>query len=221
MRLNPPPLISELNERSREIFRHIVDALRRDRRAGRLAHAVAPARAEPVAGDHPQRHGRSRGGRAAAWRRTPRPADCRPMRGCASSCTGCSRSAASREDERRSIDSQCAAAGKSVAQALEEATTALSGPVALRRPGPRAQDRAAAEAYRVRPSRARPRPRRHGDRGRAGREPRHRRAARAAAVVADQRRQLPQRAAGRPHARRGEARRSPRISKATAPSSTS
>jgi heat-inducible transcriptional repressor len=31
------------------------------------------------------------------------------------------------EDERRSIDSQCAAAGKSVSQALEEATTMLSG----------------------------------------------------------------------------------------------
>ena len=41
--------------------------------------------------------------------------------------TACSRSATSAEDERHSIESLCAARGKSLPQALEEATTALSG----------------------------------------------------------------------------------------------
>ena len=128
---NPPATapspISELNERSREIFRLIVDGYVADRRADRLAHAVAAARRRTC------RRRRSATSwpiwkrRACSIRRIPRPGGCRPRPGCASSCTGCSKSAISPRTSGSNIESLCAARGKSLAQALEEATTALSG----------------------------------------------------------------------------------------------
>ncbi len=62
------------------------------------------------------------------WRRrTPRPAGFRPRRGCGCFVNGLLEIGSLSTEERASIDSQCAATGRSVAQALEEATSALSG----------------------------------------------------------------------------------------------
>ena len=61
------------------------------------------------------------------------------------------------EDERESIEARCAAVGRSITEALEQATTPAVRPVALRQRGDGAQDRAAAEAHRVRQSRPWPR----------------------------------------------------------------
>ena len=60
-------------------------------------------------------------------RRIPRPAGCRPSSGLRLFVHGLLEIGGLAEDERRSIESLCVARGKSLPQALEEATTALSG----------------------------------------------------------------------------------------------
>jgi heat-inducible transcriptional repressor len=126
MRLNPPPLISELNERSREIFRHIVDLyVETGEPVGsrtlsrRLGQNLSPATIRNVMADL-EEAGLLMAPHTSAGR-LPTDAGLRLFVHGLLEVGGLS------EDERRNIDSQCAAAGKSVAQALEEATSALSG----------------------------------------------------------------------------------------------
>ena len=126
MRLNPPPLISELNERSREIFRHIVDLyVETGEPVGsrtlsrRLGQNLSPATIRNVMADL-EEAGLLMAPHTSAGR-LPTDAGLRLF------VHGLLEVGRISEDERRSIDSQCAAAGKSVAQALEEATSALSG----------------------------------------------------------------------------------------------
>src|SRR5580704_657380 len=126
MRPNPQPLISELNERSREIFRHIVDLyVETGEPVGsrtlsrRLGQNLSPATIRNVMADL-EEAGLLMAPHTSAGR-LPTDAGLRLFVHGLLEVGGIS------DDERRSIDSQCAAAGKSVAQALEEATTALSG----------------------------------------------------------------------------------------------
>ncbi len=123
---NPPPLISELNERSREIFRHIVDAyvatgepIGSRTLSRRLGQNLSPATIRNVMADL-EEAGLLMAPHTSAGR-IPTDAGLRLFVHGLMEVGGLS------EDERRNIDSQCAAAGKSVAQALEEATTMLSG----------------------------------------------------------------------------------------------
>ena len=98
--------------------------LRRYRRTDRLAHVIAAPRAEFVAGDDPKRHGRPGGSRAAFAAPGRQIADELGLRLFVHGLLEVGRLA---EDDRRSIESLCLARGKSLPQALEEATTALSG----------------------------------------------------------------------------------------------
>ncbi len=68
------------------------------------------------------------------------------------------------EEERESIEARCATVGPQRHRGAGAGDRDAVGPVALRRPRDGAQDRAAAEAHRVRQSRPRPRAGRHGDR---------------------------------------------------------
>ena len=78
-------------------------------------------------------------------------------------------------EERRRIDAQMTrAADRRSARGCWARHHAALGPVARRRRRGDAQAQRAAEAYRIRAPRARPRARRPGRRGRLGREPRHR-----------------------------------------------
>jgi heat-inducible transcriptional repressor len=126
MKTTPQPLISELNERSREIFRQIVDAyvatgepIGSRTLSRRLAQNLSPATIRNVMADL-EEAGLLMAPHTSAGR-VPTDAGLRLFVHGLMEVGGLS------EDERRNIDSQCAAAGKSVAQALEEATMMLSG----------------------------------------------------------------------------------------------
>ena len=126
MKQNPQPQISELNERSREIFRHIVDLyVETGEPVGsrtlsrRLSQNLSPATIRNVMADL-EDSGLLMAPHTSAGR-LPTDAGLRLFVHGLLEVGGLS------EEERQSIDSQCAAAGKSMAQALEEATRALSG----------------------------------------------------------------------------------------------
>ncbi|HZS85357.1 MAG TPA: heat-inducible transcriptional repressor HrcA, partial [Stellaceae bacterium] len=126
MKANSQPLITELNERSRDIFRHIVDAyvetgepIGSRTLSRRLNQNLSPATIRNVMADL-EEAGLLMAPHTSAGR-IPTDVGLRLFVHGLLEVGGIS------EDERRSIDSQCAAAGKSVAQALEEATAMLSG----------------------------------------------------------------------------------------------
>jgi heat-inducible transcriptional repressor len=126
MKPMPPPLISELDERSREIFRNIVDLyVETGEPVGsrtlsrRLGQNLSPATIRNVMADL-EDAGFLMAPHTSAGR-LPTDAGLRLFVNGLLEVGGLS------EEERRSIDGRCAAAGKSVAQALEEATTMLSG----------------------------------------------------------------------------------------------
>jgi heat-inducible transcriptional repressor len=127
-RMTPPtkPVITELNERSREIFRMVVDAYVEtgepvgSRTLSRRGHLdLSPATIRNVMSDLEDagllfaRH--------TSAGRLPTEAGLRLFVNGLLELGGLS------EEERRSIDGRLVAAGKSLAQALEEATAALSG----------------------------------------------------------------------------------------------
>lgn len=122
----PKPTISELNERSREIFRMIVDAYvetgepvgsRTLSRRGRLD--LSPASIRNVMADL-EEAGLLFAPHTSAGR-LPTEAGLRLF------VSGLLELGGLGEDERQRIEGRCAAAGKSLSQALVEATTALSG----------------------------------------------------------------------------------------------
>jgi heat-inducible transcriptional repressor len=120
------PLITELNERSREIFRHIVDAyvetgepIGSRTLSRRLTQTLSPATIRNVMADL-EDAGLLFSPHTSAGR-LPTDAGLRMF------VDGLLEVGGITEDERRNIDAQCAAIGKSMSQALEEATEALSG----------------------------------------------------------------------------------------------
>jgi heat-inducible transcriptional repressor len=121
-----PSLIHELNERSREIFRLIVDGyvatgdpIGSRTLSRRLSQNLSPATIRNVMADL-EEAGFLYSPHTSAGR-LPTEAGLRFF------VHGLLEVGRLAEDERRSIESLCAAGGKSLAQALEEATTALSG----------------------------------------------------------------------------------------------
>src|SRR6185312_5705330 len=121
-----PSPISELNERSREIFRHIVDGYvatgepMGSRTLSRLlAQNLSPATIRNVMADL-EEAGLLYSPHTSAGR-LPTEAGLRFF------VDGLLEVGNLAEEERHSIESLCAARGKSVPQALEEATSALSG----------------------------------------------------------------------------------------------
>jgi heat-inducible transcriptional repressor len=121
-----PSPISELSERSREIFRLIVDGyvatgepVGSRTLSRRLAQNLSPATIRNVMADL-EEAGLLYSPHTSAGR-LPTEAGLRLF------VHGLLEIGRLAEDERRNIESLCAARGKSVAQALEEATTALSG----------------------------------------------------------------------------------------------
>jgi heat-inducible transcriptional repressor len=121
-----PSPISELNERSREIFRRIVDGYvatgepMGSRTLSRLlAQNLSPATIRNVMADL-EEAGLLYSPHTSAGR-LPTEAGMRMF------VNGLLEIGGIGEDERRNIESLCVARGKSLAQALEEATTALSG----------------------------------------------------------------------------------------------
>jgi heat-inducible transcriptional repressor len=129
--MSPPqprtwPIISELNERSREIFRHIVDAyVETGEPVGsrtlsrRLGQSLSPATIRNVMADL-EDAGLLFAPHTSAGR-LPTDAGLRLFVDGLLEIGGLS------EDERNNIDSQCAARGRSLPQVLEEATQALAG----------------------------------------------------------------------------------------------
>jgi heat-inducible transcriptional repressor len=122
----PKPLISELNERSREIFRQIVDAYVEtgepvgSRTLSRRSHLdLSPATIRNVMADL-EEAGLLYAPHTSAGR-LPTEAGLRLFVNGLLEIGGVS------EDEREAIESRCAAAGKSLGQALEGATAALAG----------------------------------------------------------------------------------------------
>jgi len=122
----PRPLITELNDRSREIFRLIVDAYvetgepvgsRTLARKGGLD--LSPATIRNVMADL-EEQGLLYAPHTSAGRL---PTDA----GLKLFVNGLLELGGLPEDERRNIEGRCAAAGKSLSQALEEATSALAG----------------------------------------------------------------------------------------------
>ena len=119
-------MITELNERSREIFRHIVDAyvetgepIGSRTLSRRLGTALSPATIRNVMADL-EDAGLLAAPHTSAGR-IPTEAGLRLF------VSGLLEIGGLSADERASIDSQCAATGRSLAQMLEEATAALSG----------------------------------------------------------------------------------------------
>jgi heat-inducible transcriptional repressor len=122
----PKPLVSQLNERSREIFRQIVDAYVEtgepvgsrtlSRRSGL---DLSPATIRNVMADL-EDAGLLYAPHTSAGR-LPTEAGLRLF------VNGLLEIGGITEDEREAIESRCAAAGKSLGQALEEATAALAG----------------------------------------------------------------------------------------------
>src|SRR5579864_4039418 len=122
----PKPLISELNERSREIFRQIVDAyVETGEPVGsrtlsrRSALDLSPATIRNVMADL-EEAGLLYAPHTSAVR-LPTEAGLRLFVNGLLEVGGLS------EDERTEIEARCAANGKSLAQALEEATSTLAG----------------------------------------------------------------------------------------------
>ncbi|HKF72870.1 MAG TPA: heat-inducible transcriptional repressor HrcA [Stellaceae bacterium] len=122
----PKPLVSELNERSREIFRQIVDAyVETGEPVGsrtlsrRSSLDLSPATIRNVMADL-EEAGLLYAPHTSAGR-LPTEAGLRLFVNGLLELGGVS------EDEREAIESRCAAAGKSLGQALEEATAALAG----------------------------------------------------------------------------------------------
>jgi heat-inducible transcriptional repressor len=121
-----PSLINELTERSREIFRVIVDGyvatgepVGSRTLSRRLAQNLSPATIRNIMADL-EEAGLLYSPHTSAGR-LPTEAGLRLF------VHGLLEIGGLAEDERRSIESLCVARGKSVAQALEEATSALSG----------------------------------------------------------------------------------------------
>ncbi len=119
-------MITELNERSREIFRHIVDAyvetgepIGSRTLSRRLGTALSPATIRNVMADL-EDAGLLAAPHTSAGR-IPTEAGLRLF------VSGLLEIGGLTADERASIDSQCAATGRSLPQALEEASAALSG----------------------------------------------------------------------------------------------
>jgi len=124
--LVPKPLISELNDRSREILRQIVDAyLETGDPVGsrtlsrRSALELSPATIRNVMADL-EEAGLLYAPHTSAGR-LPTEAGLRLF------VNGLLELGGLAEDERKAIEARCAAAGKSLAQALEEATSMLAG----------------------------------------------------------------------------------------------
>jgi heat-inducible transcriptional repressor len=120
------PLIGELNQRSRDIFRHIVDAYVETGEpvgsrtlARRLGQTLSPATIRNVMADL-EEAGLLVAPHTSAGR-LPTEAGLRLFVDGLLEIGGLS------EDERRSIESQCAASGRSLQQVLDQATEALSG----------------------------------------------------------------------------------------------
>src|SRR5262249_14678414 len=120
------PLISELNERSRDIFRHIVEAYVEtgepvgSRTLSRLlGQSLSPATIRNVMADL-EEAGLLMAPHTSAGR-MPTDAGLRLF------VHGLLEVGRLSDEERLNIDSQCAAAGRSLAQVLEEATETLSG----------------------------------------------------------------------------------------------
>jgi heat-inducible transcriptional repressor len=121
-----PPVVSELNDRSREIFRRIVEAyVETGEPVGsrtlsrRLSLALSPATIRNVMADL-EEAGLLYAPHTSAGR-LPTQAGMRLF------VNGLLELGGLPEDERARIDAQCRAAGKSVEQMLTEATVALSG----------------------------------------------------------------------------------------------
>src|SRR5262244_2613162 len=122
----PKPLISELNERSREIFRQIVDAYVETGEpvgsrtlARRSGLDLSPATIRNVMADL-EDAGLLFAPHTSAGR-LPTEAGLRLF------VNGLLELGGLGEDERHAIEARCGAAGKSLAQALEEATSMLAG----------------------------------------------------------------------------------------------
>jgi heat-inducible transcriptional repressor len=193
--------VAELNERAREVLRHVVEsyvetgepvgsrALTR-----KLTEALSPATIRNIMADL-QDLGLLYAPHTSAGRL---PTDA----GLKLFVNGLLEVGNLSEEERESIEVRCAAAGRGVNEALEQATTLLSG---LSRCASlvMAPKTAAAEAHRVRQSRARPGAGRDRDAVGSRREPPDRGAARPAGLGARGGNQLPQCAPGRPHHRGG------------------
>src|SRR5260221_5697762 len=119
-------MITELNERSREIFRHIVDAyvetgepIGSRTLSRRLGTALSPATIRNVMADL-EDAGLVHAPHTCAGR-IPTEAGLRLF------VDGLLEIGSLSADERANIDARCAATGRSLSQALEEASTALSG----------------------------------------------------------------------------------------------
>ena len=120
------PLIGELNQRSREILRHVIDAyVETGEPVGsrtlsrRLGQTLSPATIRNVMADL-EEAGLLHAPHTSAGR-LPTDAGLRLFVDGLLEIGGLS------EDERRSIESQCAASGRSFQQVLDQATEALSG----------------------------------------------------------------------------------------------
>ena len=186
-------VLSALNERSREIFRRIVDSYLADGRARGLAPPVAPAAHGAVARLDPQRHAGSRGtgtrlrppyqrrpaadpDGAALLRRRPA-GDRRHRRG---------RAAPHRGGSPRRL------AGAHARRRAGRGQQPPVGPDAGRRRGGDQQGQCAPEAHRIRAAGTRAGPGDPRRRGRFGREPRRADARGPAGLGAGRGRQLPQ-----------------------------
>jgi heat-inducible transcriptional repressor len=119
-------MITELNERSREVFRHIVEAyVETGEPVGsrtvsrRLGMQLSPATIRNVMADLTDA-GLLRAPHTSAGR-LPTDAGMRLF------VNGLLEIGSLSDDERRSIDGQCAASGRSLTEVLEEASAALSG----------------------------------------------------------------------------------------------
>ena len=193
------------------LARHLPDDRRflpEGRRAARLAQSVAPAAADAVAGDDPQRDERPRASRprlrAAHFGRPAADADA----ACASSSMPSWRSAICPTTSAASIEAQVKASGSgaSLEHMLTEASQMLSGMSRGAGAGARRQERGGAEAHRVHPARADQGAGRAGVAERRRREPHRRAAGRHHRVAAAGGVEFPQRAYPRPHAGRGQGR---------------
>ena len=169
-------MISELNQRSRDIFRTIVDAYVETGEpigsrtiSRRLGISLSPATIRNVMADL-EDLGLLYSPHTSAGR-LPTEAGLRLF------VHGLLEVGALSEQERENINVKCATSSRSLPRSAGRSLVHAVRPVELRRPGAGAQDRPDAEAYRVRQSRPRPRAGGAGDGGRAGREPGDRSAA--------------------------------------------
>ncbi len=112
------------------------------------------------------------------------------------------------ERDRKAIEAQVAASGqaKSVEGGADRSVRPALGLKPRRRRRAHRQSESAAQTYRIRAARARTRAGHPGRRGRPGRKPRPQYSDRPADLGADRSREFPQRAHPRPHARRGQGR---------------